>query len=104
MDGAIHRAAGPELLEECRTLHGCANREAKITKGYRLPARYVIHTAGPRYHGTEQDREDLWNCYTNSLDLAVEHHLHTIAFPAIPTGIYGYPKPSPWLTPWLIIP
>lgn len=92
VDGAIHRAAGPDLLAECRTLDGCETGEAKITMGYRLKARHVIHTAGPVWHGGGQDEERLLAmCYRNSLLLAAKHHLTSIAFPAISTGIYAFP-------------
>ena len=91
VDGAIHRAAGPGLLNECREIRGCPTGEARITRGYTLPARYVIHTVGPVYSGRAQDRKLLYSCYLNSLKLAVKKSITSIAFPAISCGVYGYP-------------
>ncbi len=92
VDGAIHRAAGPELVSECRLLGGCPVGEARITRGYKLPASYVIHTVGPVWRGgTQSEADKLGNCYRTSLELARERDLRSIAFPAISTGIYGYP-------------
>jgi O-acetyl-ADP-ribose deacetylase (regulator of RNase III) len=92
VDGAIHRTAVPQLLEECRRLGGCPTGEARITKGYQLPAKYVIHTVGPVWRGGHQQEDELLrNCYVNSMKLAAENHVKTIAFPSISTGAYGFP-------------
>jgi O-acetyl-ADP-ribose deacetylase len=93
VDGAIHRAAGPELLAECRTLGGCATGQAKITQGYRLPARWVIHTVGPVWRDGQHGEDDLLaSCYRSSFALAEQHRIRTVAFPCISTGVYGFPR------------
>jgi O-acetyl-ADP-ribose deacetylase len=103
VDGAIHRAAGPELLAECRTLGGCETGSAKITRGYGLRAKHVIHAVGPVWNGGDQREEEfLASCYRTALDLAAMHRLASIAFPAISTGVYGFPQ-EPRASPWPLL-